>query len=117
MKLSRVIWKSGCIGLLVCTSSSVLSNEPREPSSDSEIKTIVRKSEGGPAETEVFIEASADDSVEAVSRKDWPYLGIATVEASEALSAQLGVRSGTGLVVTYVAPDSPAAKAGLQKHD
>jgi hypothetical protein len=52
-----------------------------------------------------------------VSRKDWPYLGIATVEASDTLSTQLGLRSGTGLVVTYVAPDSPAAKADLQKHD
>ena len=39
------------------------------------------------------------------------------MEGSETLGAQLGLRNGAGLVVTYVAPDSPAAKAGLQKHD
>src|SRR5262245_31188601 len=117
MKLSCVIWKLGCIGLFACASSFVLANGHREPSSNTEIKTIVKKTDGAPSETEVFIEASADDSVEALSRKDWPYLGIATVEASDTLSAQLGIRSGTGLVVTYVATDSPAAKEGLQKHD
>jgi hypothetical protein len=45
------------------------------------------------------------------------WLGLATEEASEALTAQLRLAAGAGLTVTYVAPDSPAAKAGLQKND
>ena len=116
MKLSHAIWRISCVGLMACA-SPVSANEPREPSSDTEIKTIVKKGGNAPSETEVFIEASAEESAEAVPRKDWPYLGIATVEASDTLSAQLGLRSGTGLVVTYITPDSPAAMAGLQKHD
>ena len=50
-------------------------------------------------------------------RKDVPWLGVSANEVGEALTAQLGLDPGVGLVVTYVAPDSPAAKAGIQKHD
>jgi hypothetical protein len=42
---------------------------------------------------------------------------VSVEEGSEALASQLGLAPGAGLVVTYVAPDSPAAKAGLQKND
>jgi hypothetical protein len=45
------------------------------------------------------------------------WLGVSTDEASEALSAQLGLDNGVGLVVNYLAADSPAAKAGLKKND
>ncbi|MRR37773.1 PDZ domain-containing protein, partial [bacterium] len=41
----------------------------------------------------------------------------ATVEADEVVSAQLDLEPGVGLVVTFVSPDSPAAKAGLKKND
>jgi hypothetical protein len=44
-------------------------------------------------------------------------LGVSTEEASEALSAQLGLDSGVGLTVNYVASNSPAAKGGLMKND
>jgi hypothetical protein len=49
--------------------------------------------------------------------RDRSWLGVAIEEASEALGAQLGLAPGVGLLVTYVAPDSPAAKAGLEKND
>jgi hypothetical protein len=49
--------------------------------------------------------------------KEVAWLGISTEEVSEALSSQLGLKEGQGLVVTYVAKDSPAAKAGIQKND
>ena len=49
--------------------------------------------------------------------KDRPWLGVSVEEGSEALTAQLGLAPGAGLVVTYVTPDSPAAKAGLEKND
>jgi hypothetical protein len=46
-----------------------------------------------------------------------PYLGVVTLPPPAALSAQLGLKEGFGLVVAEVLPDSPAAKAGVQKHD
>jgi membrane-associated protease RseP (regulator of RpoE activity) len=45
------------------------------------------------------------------------WLGVAPEEVSEELRAQLPLESGSGLVVRSVLPDSPAAKAGLQKND
>jgi hypothetical protein len=45
------------------------------------------------------------------------WLGLSTEEVSDALASQLGLMSGQGLVVVFVAPDSPAAKAGIQKYD
>lgn len=50
-------------------------------------------------------------------RKELPWLGVATDEAAEVVTAQLGLDPGVGLVVNYVATNSPAAKAGLQKND
>jgi hypothetical protein len=51
------------------------------------------------------------------ARKDRPWLGISTEEAPEVLTSQLGLEPGVGLVVTYVATNSPAAKVGLKKND
>jgi PDZ domain-containing secreted protein len=45
------------------------------------------------------------------------YLGIAQERASAEVAAQLALDAGTGLVVREVAPESPAALAGLQKDD
>ena len=42
---------------------------------------------------------------------------MAADEASEALAAQLALKHGEGLVISYVTPESPAAKAGLEKND
>jgi hypothetical protein len=49
--------------------------------------------------------------------KDVAWLGVATEEPSDALVSQLDLQRGEGLLVTYVATNSPAAKAGLQKND
>jgi len=51
------------------------------------------------------------------ARPDRSWLGVAVEEASEALASQLGLAPGVGLLVTYITPDSPAAKVGLQKND
>ena len=45
------------------------------------------------------------------------WLGLATEDVPEVLASQLGLKPGQGLVVNFVAPDSPAAKAGIQKYD
>jgi len=69
------------------------------------------------------IASSGDVTIEATpqpeptARKDVPWLGISTSEASETLAAQLDLGPGVGLVTTYVAPGSPAEKSGLQKND
>lgn len=51
------------------------------------------------------------------ARQEVPWLGLGVEEASDAVAAQLGLKAGEGLVVTHVAPNSPAAKAGFQKYD
>ena len=45
------------------------------------------------------------------------FLGVATMEVPPEVSAQLPLMPDTGLLIGAVAPDSPAAKAGLQDSD
>ena len=56
------------------------------------------------------IEPLAEDAPPPRHTRSW--LGVGVAEAPEALSSQLNLAPGVGLVVTYVTPDSPAAKAG-----
>jgi len=56
-------------------------------------------------------------SGELLGQRETTWLGVDIVEAPEALTAQLRLDPGVGLVVTYIATNSPAAKAGLQKND
>lgn len=49
--------------------------------------------------------------------KPTPFLGVITSPVTPVLAAQLGLPEGFGLVVDEVLPDSPAAKAGVQRHD
>jgi serine protease Do len=44
-------------------------------------------------------------------------IGVTLAEADEVLRSQLRLAEGEGLVVTDVVADSPAAKAGIQRHD
>src|SRR5215467_6867697 len=45
------------------------------------------------------------------------YLGVETSQVPPVVSDQLGLGKGLGLVVDYVAPNSPAAAAGVQQND
>jgi PDZ domain len=45
------------------------------------------------------------------------YLGVAAVEVPKEVAAQLAIPQDTGLLVAGVAPDSPAAQAGLAEND
>jgi hypothetical protein len=49
--------------------------------------------------------------------KPTPYIGVITAPPPAVLTAQLGLAEGFGLVVGDVLPDSPAAKAGIQRYD
>ncbi len=49
--------------------------------------------------------------------KPTSYIGVVTTPPPAVISAQFGLAPGFGLVVAEVLPDSPAATAGLQKHD
>ena len=45
------------------------------------------------------------------------WLGVGVEESPDVLTSQLGLRPGQGLVVNFVATNSPASSAGLQKND
>ena len=45
------------------------------------------------------------------------FLGVDTSEVPRVVSEQLGLAKGFGLVVDYLAPDGPAAAAGVQQND
>lgn len=49
--------------------------------------------------------------------KPQPFLGVVTQSVPPALGTQLSLPEGFGLLVEDVLPESPAAQAGLQKHD
>ncbi len=51
------------------------------------------------------------------SREPQPFLGVVTSPVPAALTAQLGLSEGFGLLVEEVMPDSLATSAGLQKYD
>ena len=74
---------------------------------------------GGASDSEKVVISSIEPTSEdkRVADKDGAWLGVSVEESSEALASQLGLAPGAGLVVTYVAADSPAAKAGLEKND
>jgi hypothetical protein len=52
-----------------------------------------------------------------VRKEKRAYLGVVAAPVPPVLTAQLGLPQGFGLVVEAVAPESPAAKAGVQKYD
>ena len=54
---------------------------------------------------------------EPLERRETSWLGAAVEEAPEVLTAQLGLDPGVGLVVVFVATNSPSARAGLEKND
>lgn len=45
------------------------------------------------------------------------FLGVGVEDVTPALASHLAIPEGEGLLVEHVAPDSPAAKAGIERHD
>ncbi len=60
----------------------------------------------------LFVVAGQEEAAAKVT-----FLGVVTSAVPELLQHQLDLPEGNGLVVEHVAKDSPAAKAGLERHD
>jgi hypothetical protein len=114
----------GCPFVLACllalvpwpasaASARAASVSPDQDSSSSTAATAAAEAGDAP-KSDVTIEANPEAET---SRKDVPWLGVSTTEASETLASQLDLEPGVGLVVTYVAPESPASKSGFRKND
>jgi len=67
------------------------------------------------AEQQLFFLTTPSDGQPA--RRTAAWLGVGVTETSEPLAAQLSLKPGEGLVVNFVASNSPAALAGLQRND
>ena len=120
--MSRSLWMGG-IALMLLSTTAVGADDPPK---GAELKV-------GPVRVQVTAEPiEADDppkgaklkvgpihvQVEAESIKLGDYwLGVGCCPAADALRSQLGLSESEGLVVENVVPDSPAAKAGIEKHD
>ena len=52
-----------------------------------------------------------------MKKEKGPWIGIAMEPVEDVVRAQLSLDPGEGIVVNHVAPESPAAKAGLQPND
>jgi hypothetical protein len=60
---------------------------------------------------------SLDPHVKNHAAREVTWLGLSVDESTEALSSQLGLKTGEGLIVNFVSPDSPAVKADFHKND
>lgn len=58
-----------------------------------------------------------DEAMPQAVEQKTAWLGVAGSPVSETLSYHLGLQKGNGISLELVAPDSPAAKAGLKRHD
>jgi serine protease Do len=78
-------------------------------------RPLPREGDGGPR----FERGSRDAEFRLFERKLKPtaYVGVVTSPATPALSTQLGLGEGFGLVVDEVVPESPAKAAGIERYD
>lgn len=82
-------------------------------------KTAAKQSRNVKQNEPVEVEAAAVKTVLelAADTLDDIWLGVDAQPADDVLRTQLGIEAGKGIVVTAVHPDSPAAKAGVERHD
>src|SRR6266536_1514072 len=102
-------------GLLWFAASRAPAAEAKTNRSASE-HVFVNKDSDPEKKIAVKVVTDEDEDEDDRPAKDRTWLGVGVEEASEALADQLGLDAGTGLVVTHVSADSPAAKAGLKKN-
>lgn len=106
----------GVISLAICCAVGLAA----EPSTGAASEPAAHDSEQvtpPPSASRVDREVSIEAPAEEAASKQVPWLGLSTIEVSDALAAQLNLGPGVGLLITYVAPEGPAAKGGLRKND
>jgi serine protease Do len=102
--LTSALWKAP---LLVVAIAAMLS-----------ARSIVAQTPPAPVPpTQPGIPAPPDSPRDRRPKEPVTYLGIETSSVPRVLSEQLGLARGFGLVVDYVAPDGPAAAAGVKESD
>jgi hypothetical protein len=74
-------------------------------------------SDGGGAAGSVGVGGTIDSKPGPMKKEKGPWIGIAMEPVQEVVRAQLSLAPGEGIVVSHVAPESPAAKAGLASND
>ncbi len=126
MKVTKRSWvQLGVVGPVVCAlglaeglAFGALHKSPaaeeQSPESASANAEAAKEKSKADTQNDIVIERIEPDET---SSKEVAWLGVGVDEAGDALASQLGLQSGEGLVVTFVATDSPAAKAGIQKND
>lgn len=121
MKSSGILSQTGLCRVLAVAASLGLATGPLLAGG---LKLAGEQTDPKPADTGAVAESEAatdatvqTDTEPKNAHNEVPWLGVSTTEASEALSSQLDLGAGVGLVITYVVPESPAAKAGLRKND
>ena len=107
------------LGVWLCALETSALEADLKSDSSKVTKSATSKGDAGKS---VIADTTEDQDIERDSspkqkRKQVTWLGLAAEEVSEALTSQLRLDPGVGLTVSYVTPDSPAAKAGLQKND
>lgn len=125
-KISRTVVVSGNAGTPhLVFSTNITTRVFASSSSDgvSNITTRAFSSSGGDGvanvQVKVFNAKGEDITPESVagSEQKVTWLGVTAEETDDVVRSQLPIESGAGLTIHGVTPDSPAAKAGLLKHD
>jgi len=123
----KSVWVGGTALAVLCASVARAdgpdkAKEGPEPTGRRVIVQAVGGQPGGPIE--VFELRKGDEkeksvwlSAPKVMRVSDYWIGLECYPAEPALAAQLKLPEGQGLVVHHVAPESPAAKAGLKQYD
>jgi membrane-associated protease RseP (regulator of RpoE activity) len=105
-------WWMGAVAVVLATASSLWAAEPK-------FKVFFGDRPQGQhaAEGQGDVLFVADGQGDTLAEMGEYWLGLQCSQPTPVLRAQLGLSEKAGLVVEEVAPDSPAAKAGLKQHD
>ena len=76
-----------------------------------------RKTRRGNAAPTAAGQHNATEQKNGIERHNGAFLGVGVENVTPALASHLAIPEGEGLLVEHVAADSPAAKAGIQRHD
>ena len=101
--------------------TKVSSSSSATGASNITIRTFSSSGEDGFANLQVKVFNATGEDISPASgagtERKVTWLGVTAEETDDVVRSQLPIESGAGLTIHGVTPDSPAAKAGLLKHD